>query len=120
MTLLDTSIWINHLRQNDSFLTRLLEDQKILMHAFVIGELALGNLQQRGHVLSELANLPLAAKASDAEVLVLIERHQLAGSGLGYVDAHLLASASISGASLWTHDRRLHQAALNLGVARLH
>ncbi len=120
MTLLDTSIWINHLRQNDSILTRLLEDQKILMHAFVIGELALGNLQQRGHVLSELANLHLAAKASDAEVLVLIERYHLAGCGLGYVDAHLLASASISGASLWTHGRRLHQAALNLGVARLH
>jgi predicted nucleic acid-binding protein len=120
MMLLDTSIWIDHLRKNDDILACLLEAQQILMHPFVIGELALGSLRQRKQVLNELANLPLAAKASDEEVLVLIERHRLAGSGIGYVDAHLLASASISDASLWTRDKHLHQVALGLDLARLH
>lgn len=120
MMLLDMSVWIGHLRKNDSILVRLLEVQQILMHPFVIGELALGSLLQRRQVLNELANLPLAAKASDGEVLVLIERRRLAGSGIGHIDAHLLASASISDASLWTRDRHLHQVALSLGLARLH
>lgn len=118
--LVDTSIWIDHLRKNDGILARLLEEQQILIHPFVVGELALGSLRQRKQVLNELAKLPLAIKASDEEVLVLIERHRLAGSGIGYIDAHLLASASISNASLWTRDKRLHQVALNLGLARLH
>jgi predicted nucleic acid-binding protein len=61
--------------------------------------------------------MPLAAKASDEEVLVLVERHQLAGSGIGYIDAHLLASAVISGVYVWTRDRRLHQVAAKLGLA---
>lgn len=120
MMLLDMSVWIGHLRKNDSILVRLLEVRQILMHPFVIGELALGSLLQRRQVLNELANLPLAAKASDGEVLVLIEWHRLAGSGIGHIDAHLLASASISDASLWTRDRHLHQVALSLGLARLH
>ena len=120
MMLLDTSIWIDHLRKNDGILARLLEEQQILMHPLVIGELALGSLRQRKQVLNELVNLPLATKASDGEVLVLIERHRLAGSGIGYVDAHLLASASISDAALWTRDKQLHQVALSLGLARLH
>jgi predicted nucleic acid-binding protein len=120
MMLVDTSIWIDHLRKNDGILARLLEEQQILIYPFVVGELALGSLRQRKQVLNELAKLPLAIKASDEEVLVLIERHRLAGSGIGYIDAHLLASASISNASLWTRDKRLHQVALNLGLARLH
>jgi predicted nucleic acid-binding protein len=119
MMLPDTSVWIDHLRQSDGMLARLLEEQRILMHPFVIGEMALGILRHRKQVLSEFVNLPLAAKASDAEVLVLIERHHLAGSGIGYIDAHLLASASISGATLWTRDKRLHHVAHNLGLARL-
>jgi predicted nucleic acid-binding protein len=118
--LVDTSIWIDHLRKSDAILVRLLADQQILMHPFVIGELALGSLRQRKLVLNELSNLPLAAKASDEEVLVLIERHHLAGSGIGYVGAHLLASASISGSSLWTRDRHLHQVALSLDLAPSH
>jgi predicted nucleic acid-binding protein len=120
MMLADTSIWIDHFRQHDGILARLLEEQKILMHPFVIGKLALGSLKRRRQILSELANLPLAAKASDDEVLVLIERNHLAGSGIGYIDAHLLASAGISGASVWTRDKRLHQVALNLGMALQH
>lgn len=120
MMLLDTSIWIDHLRKNDGILARLLEEQQILMHPFVVGEMALGTLRQRQQVLNELAKLPLAIKASDEEVLVLIERHRLAGSGIGYIDAHLLASASIGNASLWTRDKHLHQVALSLGLARLH
>ena len=120
MMLIDTSIWIDHLRKNDGILARLLEEQQILMHPFVVGELALGTLRQRQQVLNELAKLPLAIKASDEEMLVLIERHRLAGSGIGYIDAHLLASASIGNASLWTRDKPLHQVALSLGLARLH
>ena len=120
MILLDTSVWIDHLRKNDGILASLLEKQQVLTHPFVIGELALGSLRQRKQVLSEFVKLPLATKASEEEVLVLIDRHRLAGSGIGYVDAHLLASASLSDASLWTRDKRLHQVALNLGLARLH
>ena len=120
MMLPDTSIWIDHLRKNDGILVRLLEEQQILIHPFVVGELALGTLRQRQQVLNELAKLPSAIKASDEEVPVLIERHRLAGSGIGYIDAHLLASASIGNASLWTRDRHLHQVALSLGLARLH
>jgi predicted nucleic acid-binding protein len=120
VTLVDTSIWIDHFRRNDSILVRLLEDQQILMHPFVIGELALGILKQRSRVLHDLLNIASAAKASDEEVLVLIERHQFAGSGLGYIDAHLLASASISGASLWTRDKRLQKTAASLGLAWVH
>lgn len=120
MTLLDTSIWIDHLRKKDAILAHLLDEQQILIHPFVVGELALGSLRQRKQVLNELANLPLAIKASDEEVLVLIERHHLAGSGIGCIEARLLASANISNASLWTRDKHLHQVALSLGLARLH
>lgn len=120
MILVDTSIWIDHLRKKDSILASLLVEQQILIHPFVIGELALGSLRQRKQILNELAKLPLATKASNKEVLVLIERHRLAASGIGYIDAHLLASASISKASLWTRDKHLHQMALSLGLARLH
>jgi len=120
MILLDTSVWIDHLRKNDGILARLLEEQQILVHPFVVGELALGTLRQRRQVLNELAKLPVAIKASDTEVLVLIERHRLAGSGIGYIDAHLLASASIGNASLWTRDKHLHQVAVSLGLAQLY
>ena len=117
MMLVDTSVWIDHFRQHNSILARFLEEQQILMHPFVIGELALGSLQKRTQILGELAYMPLAAKASDDEVFVLVERHHLAGSGIGYIDAHLLASASISGISVWTRDKRLHQVAAKLGLA---
>jgi predicted nucleic acid-binding protein len=108
MILVDTSVWIDHLKSGDDGLAALLHRGRVLMHPFVLGELALGSLRQRGVVLSSLADLPSATAASDAEVLVFIETAGLSGTGIGYVDAHLLASLRLTnGASLWTRDKRL-------------
>jgi predicted nucleic acid-binding protein len=106
--LVDTSVWADHLRRSDPTMTALLEAGDILVHAFIIGELALGNLPKRDEVIEDLTDLPHIGAATDEEVLHLIEVHRLYGTGIGYVDAHLLAAVRISpGTSLWTRDRRL-------------
>jgi predicted nucleic acid-binding protein len=116
--LVDTSVWIEHLRSGDSRLMELLEGRQVLAHPFVVGELALGNIKRRAMILDALGNLPRASVASDDEVLGLIEGRSLFGLGIGYVDVHLLASALLSDdASLWTRDRRLNDVAQRLGVA---
>jgi len=116
--LVDTSVWIDHLRAQDATLGGLLDAGEVLGHPFVLGELALGNLRQRELVLTALGDLPQARVATDAEVLTFIERGRLYGFGIGYVDAHLLAAIRLTpGASLWTRDRRLHEAAARLGAA---
>lgn len=120
MILVDTSIWIDHLRHGNSRLQALLEAGQVITHPFIIGELALGNLRQRSTVLSSLQDLSQVVCANDKEVLSFIEYHSLAGIGIGYVDAHLLASARLVAAPLWTSDRRLHEAATRLGVADTH
>ncbi len=118
MILVDTSIWIDHLRVGDPALVRLLGANEVLSHPFVVGELALGNLRQREGVLAALSNLPRAVMATDAEVMSLIDRHTLAGRGTGYVDAHLLAAAKLTpGAAFWTRDKRLQIVAIQLDVA---
>jgi len=118
VTLVDTSVWVDHLRHGDVRLAALLEHQTVLAHPQVIGELALGQLRHRDAVLSELMELPRATVASDDEVLRLIERETLYGSGLGYVDAHLLAATRLTpGALIWTRDRRLLSAAEKLSLA---
>lgn len=118
MTLADTSVWVNHLRENDANLTALLNDNRVLMHSMVIGELACGNLPDREHVLDLLKGLPQIAVADDEEVLFFIERHRLMGRGIGYIDAHLLAAALLAySVRLWTHDRRLQNVAMHLGIA---
>lgn len=118
MTLADTSVWVNHLRANDPILERLLEDGQVLMHPMVIGELACGNLPDREYVLGLLKGLPQITVADDEEALFLIERHRLMGRGIGYVDVHLLAAALLAGSvRLWTHDRRLRNAAVDLSIA---
>ncbi len=118
MILVDTAIWVDHLRAGDAALTVLLEGGSVLAHPFVIGELALGNLRARDIILSALHDMPQAVVATEAEVLRLIAAHGLAGSGIGYIDAHLLAAARLShGARLWTRDRRLAGIAARLGVA---
>jgi predicted nucleic acid-binding protein len=115
VTLVDTSIWVDHLRSGDPQLAELLEAGDVLIHPFVLGELALGSLRQRRLVLGDLANLPGAVLATDAEVLHLIEQARLHGRGIGYIDAHLLASTRLTpGAALWTRDLRLHSAAETL------
>ena len=118
MILADTSVWVDHLRAGDKTLAALLDAGMVLAHPFVIGELALGNLRQREIVLTALADLPHAIVATDEEVLHFIERHAISGRGIGYIDAHLLAAATLTaGAGLWTKDKRLHGVAVQLGLA---
>jgi predicted nucleic acid-binding protein len=117
MILVDTSLWVDHLRAGDAGLAALLGKGQALIHPFIIGELALGQLRKRQPILQLLADLPHAMLADHAEVLAFIEKHRLHGLGIGYVDAHLLASARLSDARLWTRDKRLQAAALKLGVA---
>jgi predicted nucleic acid-binding protein len=105
MILVDTSVWVDHLRKGEQGLAALLTASNVLMHPFVVGELACGNLHQRKEVLALLRDLPRAAIATDDEVLLFIEQHTLMGRGLGYIDAHLLASVALQGtARLWTRD----------------
>lgn len=117
MILVDTSVWVEHLRRGLPRLATLLQDGEVLIHPWVIGELACGTLRNRRRVLDLLQGLPAVTVARDAEVLLLIERDQLMGRGIGYVDAHLLASARLSHARLWTLDRRLAAAAQEQGLA---
>ncbi len=117
MILVDTSVWVDHLRVGDTGLAALLEAGTVLMHPFVLGELACGNLRNRREVLDLLARLPAAPIATDAEALELIERRALMGRGLGYVDVHLLAAVLLEGtARLWTRDKGLASAAVDLAV----
>jgi hypothetical protein len=115
--LVDTSVWINHLRAADRQLAGLLLEEQVLCHPFVVGELACGALKRRGEILALLRSLPHAPVVDYEEVLLFLEAHALMGSGLGWVDVHLLASAYVAGERLWTRDHRLAQAARRLGVA---
>lgn len=117
MILIDSSVWVDHFRSGNARLKTLLEMGQALIHPFVIGELALGHLRQRKAILQALADLPQAIMADEEETLAFIERHALPGLGIGYVDAHLLASARLSAARLWTRDKRLYEAALALKLA---
>jgi len=118
MILVDTAVWVDHLRTGDRTLEHLLDEGQVLVHGFIIGELALGVLRQRVATLEALHELPQAETATDREVLQFIERDRLFGLGIGYIDAHLLASTRLTpDAQLWTRDRRLLDAAKNLGLA---
>ncbi|MBA2598698.1 MAG: PIN domain-containing protein [Chloroflexia bacterium] len=118
MILVDTSVWIDHLRSGEPELAAVLDGGQVLMHPFVLGELACGNLKNRGEVLRLLDDLPAAPTATDPEVLGLIERRLLMGRGIGYVDVHLLASAALDDvARLWTRDRRLAAVAAEMELA---
>lgn len=108
MILVDTSVWIDHLRSGDENLASLLESSRVLMHPFILGEIACGNLANRGPVLSLLAHLPRCTEALDTEVLAFIEHRKLMGRGIGFIDTHLLAATKLTGsARLWTRDKRL-------------
>ncbi len=118
MLLVDTSVWIDHLRTGDHRLARLLGGNGVLSHPLVVGELAMGNLQSRETVLSSLQDLPQAAVAQEEEVLQFVAARRLFGRGLSYVDAHLLAAVQLTpSASLWTRDKRLAKAATELSLA---
>jgi hypothetical protein len=117
MILADTSVWIDHFRKADAELSGYLHETRVLIHPFVLGEIALGSLKNRNSLLENLAELPNAVQASDDEVLAFIEAENLAGSGIGYIDAHLLASARLTpGAKLWAKGKRLVAAAERLGL----
>ena len=118
MILADTSVWVDHFRAHNVTLAALLETGAVLVHPFVIGEIALGSLKRRRDILDGLAALPRAASAKDDEVLAFIESRQIFGTGIGYVDCHLLASAALTaGAAIWTFDKRLKAVATMMGLA---
>lgn len=118
MILVDTSIWVDHLHIADAALVHLLDTGRVLTHPVVIGELALGNLRNRGRFLDTFNNLPRTVVVSDWEVMQFIDRNELFGMGIGYIDAHLLASVRLTfDATLWTRDKRLLLAAERLAVA---
>ena len=117
MILVDTSIWVDHLRNTEAQLVHLLERELVLSHPFVIGELALGQLRQRNKVLGLLSDLRHASIATHNEVTQFIDQKKIYGRGIGYVDAHLLASALLeAGVKLWTRDKRLQQIANEMDV----
>lgn len=118
MILVDSSVWVDHLRHGDALLTSRLNAGLVYTHPFVIGEIALGSLRQRGQVLGALRDLPMANQASDEEVQRFIEQAPLYNLGIGYIDAHLLAAARLTpGLRLWTRDRRLRDVAARLQIA---
>lgn len=117
MILVDTSVWIDHFRKSGSLLAELLEQQEVLLHPFVLGELACGNLKDRKEIVSLLHALPTVVRAEDDEVLFFIERHKLMGKGIGLIDAHLMASCSLTGCALWTRDKRLLAVAREMNVS---
>ena len=118
MVLVDTSIWIDHLRSGNSKLTALLNDGEAVIHPFIIGELACGNLKNRKEIISLLHALPHVDKADDDEVLFFIEKHKLMGLGIGLVDLHLLASCKLDNTKLLTKDKRLSHAVNRLGLSQ--
>jgi len=116
--LVDTSVWIDHLRRGDAELASLLQVGQVLAHPWVTGEIALGHLSRRSEILGLLNNLPQATSATEFEVLTLIDTHQLFGLGIGYIDAHLLAATMLTAdARLWTRDKRLAVVATRHGLA---
>ena len=118
MIVVDTSVWVDHFRKGAPGLVSALEESDVLMHPFVLGEIACGNLANRSEVLPLLGDLPLAPIAADAEALAFIENHALMGRGIGYVDVHLLASVVLAGdAKIWTRDRRLAFVANDMGLS---
>jgi predicted nucleic acid-binding protein len=116
MILVDTSVWVDHLRSGNARLAALLEEGAVTWHPFVLGELILGNLRADSEVPELLSELPVAVVAEHEEAVSFVSRHALAGSGIGWVDVHLLCSAALSQARLWTLDRRLHAAASRLDL----
>ncbi|MFO7560961.1 MAG: type II toxin-antitoxin system VapC family toxin [Desulfobacterales bacterium] len=116
MVLVDTSVWVSHLRDGNAELANLLNDGGVLCHPFIVGELACGNLKDRAVILSLLQLLPMSIEAEHEEVLLFIENNRLMGKGMGYVDVHLVTSAVLAGIPLWTLDKKLAQAADSLHI----
>jgi predicted nucleic acid-binding protein len=116
MVLVDTSVWIKHLRDGNAGLDGLLNEGQVVCHPFIIGELACGNLNNRAEIISLLQSLSMSLFAEHDEVLQFIDNHRLMGSGLGYIDIHLLTSANLTNIPLWTFDKKLHEVSLKIGL----
>ena len=116
MVLADTSIWVAHFRNTDVALSALLERGQVLMHPYVLGELVCRNLKNRDRLIDYFGELPTAIEATNAEAIALVRGKKLWGSGIGWIDVHLLASALLSGSALWTLDVRLQKAAAASGL----
>ena len=116
MILVDTSVWINHLRKGDRHLEKLLFDGDVICHTHIIGELACGNIKNRKEIISLLQALPMAPQIEFSEYLYFIKKNQLNGRGIGFVDIHLLASAQLGQLQLWTVDKKLKAAATKFGL----
>jgi len=107
MVIVDTSVWVENLRTGNDQLEELLIEAEVICHEFIIGELACGNLRNRGEILGLLKALPVSPTVGHLEFLHFIDEQQLMGRGIGFVDVHLLASAQLSGVPIWTVDRKL-------------
>ncbi len=116
MVLVDTSVWVEHLKSGTTGLESSLDDGQVVCHPFIIGELACGNLKNRTRILSLLDTLPSAQLADHEEAMRFIETNRLMGKGLGYIDIHILASAVLTNVRLWTFDKRLSKAAAMLEI----
>ena len=116
MVLVDTSVWVEHLRSGNVGLENLLNEGRVVCHLFIVGELACGNLSNRSEILSLLQALPLVNHAEHEEVMHLIENYSLMGKGLGYIDMHLIVSALLTKVSIWTLDKKLKEVSSKLGL----
>ncbi len=118
MILVDTSVWVDHFRNGNAVLETLLHDGEVMTHPFVVGELACGSLANRNTILALLQELPEAPSAEHDEVMSLVERKRLWSQGIGWIDAHLLASSLLANTPVWSLDKRLQLVAGSLGVAK--
>ena len=116
MVLVDTSVWVSHLRHGNEDLQKLLYEGEVVSHPFIVGELACGNLKNRHEILTYLQSLPMTILAEDEEVLKFIENNQLMGKGLGYIDVHLIASAVLTNVLVWTFDKTLDKFTKKTGI----
>lgn len=117
MILADTSVWIDHLRHTEGALVILLEQNAVLMHPMILGELACGNLRNRASLIGLWQNLPRITTATDEEAMQFLDIHELMGKGIGFIDVHLLCAVALeNGAQLWTRDKRLAEIATGLAL----
>jgi predicted nucleic acid-binding protein len=116
MVLVDTSVWVAHLRAGNVGLEKLLNEGEVVCHPFIVGELACGNLKNRHEILAYLQAIPLTILAEDAEVLTFIDNNQLMGKGLGYIDVHLIVSAVLTDVPFWTLDKTLDKVSEKIGI----
>jgi predicted nucleic acid-binding protein len=116
MVLVDTSVWVKHLRSGSIGLESLLNKGRVVCHPFIVGELACGNLSNRSEILSLLQALPLVNHAEHEEVMHFIENYSLMGKGLGFIDMHLIVSALLTKVPIWTLDKKLKEVSSKLGL----